>query len=97
MNSVRFFEKLHEHATELGGDLLTLVGGIFWKFTPRGMEDGPLIYPVVTHHDRVFVRHFQVGLLLANFGFPSVTGPFQSSDEYIGCSREVLDIFNLIL
>ena len=57
------------------------------------MKDGPLEIPVVTHKDGYLAHHLEVITFSANFGIPSVSGPFLRDDEELGHPRELLAFF----
>ena len=57
------------------------------------MKDGPLEIPVVTHKDGDLAHHLEVITFSANFGIPSVSGPFLRDDEELGHPRELLAFF----
>ena len=56
------------------------------------MKDGPLVFTIITHKDRAFVHHLEVGLFPYDFILPSAPGPFLRADEELGCPREVVDV-----
>ena len=56
------------------------------------MKSGPLWFTFVPHKDGSLSRHLDVGLFSSKFGFPSVSGPFLRSGEYLGRPRELVDI-----
>ena len=59
------------------------------------MKYGHLVFSVVRHKDGTLAHHLWVGPLLVNFGFHYVTDQFLRADEYLGCTRELLDIFKV--
>ena len=50
---------------------------------------------VVSHKDRAFSHHLEVGPLPSNFICSSGLGPFLRDDEVLGSSKEVVDFEHL--
>ena len=58
---VQLLEKLCEHAVEIGYSLLNLIYGCLWERESRSVNDGPLVFTMVTHRDGEFAHHLEVG------------------------------------
>ena len=57
------------------------------------MTFGPLWFTVVPHEDRAFSHHLEVGPFSSDFILYYDPGPFLRTNEELGRSREVLDLF----
>ena len=77
----------HKHDVELGQYLLDLIYGHLWESSSGIMEDGSLLFTVVTHEYRVPDHHLEVGPFPYDFILSSVPSPFLRADEDIELSR----------
>ena len=59
------------------------------------MKDGSLLFSIVPNKYGALAHHLEVGPLPANSLFHYLLGPFMRSDEELGRSREVIDIFEV--
>ena len=57
------------------------------------MNYGSLWFPIVTHKDRPFSHHLEVGPFPSDSVLSSVLFPFLMVDEDLGRSGEVVDLF----
>ena len=88
MNRFLFLEEFHEHDLGLDQSLLILVYRPIWEFKPRGMKNGPLIFPIVTHQGVGLDHYLEVGSLLKDFS------SILSWSDLEGLRRSMVDIDN---
>ena len=90
---VWFREKFCKHTVEVGKYLLDLIYGHLWEIVSGSMKNVPLWFTVVTHEDRAFYNHLEVGTFPSNFILSSIPGPFIRANEELGCYKEWVDLF----
>ena len=56
------------------------------------VKDGPLGFTLVSHKDREFSHHLEVGNPPSGFIFPSVTVPYLRDDEELGNPMEIAEV-----
>ena len=84
-----------KHDLELGKTLLALIYVRLWESASGSIKGVHLWFPVVTHEDIAFFDHVDAGPFPSDFVFSSILDPFLRSDEELGHSGRVVELFEI--